>query len=110
MIDISRTQDEEVGDGTTFLFGLDLQRMMNTWADSLNGQIYMRVTDHKTGEVRDENLETAQCRGSGLLLFRVDNFYECWNKYKNFHTKFFNKSKAAQECERGQHAIAVCLN
>ena len=34
---------EEVGEGLTFLFGLDLQRQMSIMADTINGQVIWRT-------------------------------------------------------------------
>ena len=85
--EIANIKSEEVGDGSTFLFGLDLQRAMNIWADTINGQVYWKCTERDEkgfaipGEKIDVPVETAQCKGSGLLMFRVDSWLEAYNYF-----------------------------
>ena len=71
-------KSEEIGEGNTFLFGLDLQRQCSIGVDSLIGQIYLRAhcydSETKTWEKKNVPIETVQCRGSGLLMFRGDRF------------------------------------
>ena len=85
--EIANIKSEEVGDGNTFLFGLDLQRAMNIWADTINGQVYWKCPARdKNGRAIPNNridvpVETAQCKGSGLLMFRADSWLEAYNYF-----------------------------
>ena len=64
---LAKLVSEEIPEGRSFLFGIDLQRQLKISVDTLEGRVYRKL-ERPNGEIVIVNMETAQHFGFSVYL------------------------------------------